>query len=76
MEERKQLISLVLSNLRIENDKVLYDVQKPFDLLVEANVCKRWRHLVAAFREGKVEIEIQFYRISRLYSEFNLKLPI
>ena len=50
MEERKQLITLVLSNLRIENDKVLYDVQKPFDLIVKANVCKRWRPAVDYLR--------------------------
>ena len=42
VEERRQLIKLVLSNLRVENEKVLYEVVKPFDLLVEKGKCKEW----------------------------------
>lgn len=34
VDEKRQLIKLVLSNLRIENENVLYDVQKPFDLII------------------------------------------
>jgi hypothetical protein len=38
VEERRQLIKLVLSNLRIEDDVVCYDAVKPFDtLLVSAD---------------------------------------
>ena len=33
VEEKRQLIKLVLSNLRVEDENVVYDVQKPFDLL-------------------------------------------
>ena len=35
VDERRQLIKLVLQNLRVEDEKVLYDVQKPFDLIVK-----------------------------------------
>jgi len=41
-EERRQLIKLALSNLRVEGGKVRYDVQKPFDLLVKAGECQVW----------------------------------
>ncbi len=43
VEERRQLIKLLLSNLSIEDENIVYDVQKPFDLLLNATDCKRWR---------------------------------
>ena len=35
VEERRQLIKLVLSTLRLDGKNIVYDVQKPFDLIVE-----------------------------------------
>ena len=32
--ERKPLISLVLSNLQVKDEKVLYDVRKTFDAIM------------------------------------------
>ncbi len=46
VEEKRQLIKLVLSNLRIENEKELYDIQKPFDLIVNCHDRQFWRGLV------------------------------
>lgn len=43
VEERRQLISLVLQNVRIEGKNVVWDVQKPFDLLVKHDEGERWR---------------------------------
>jgi len=43
VDERRQLIKLVLQNLRIEDEKLLYDVQKPFDLIVKNGDRKLWR---------------------------------
>lgn len=38
VEEKRQLLKLVLQNLRIEGDKVCYEAVKPFDsILVSAN---------------------------------------
>ena len=38
VEERRQLLKLVLSNLRVEGSNVCYDAVKPFDsILVSAN---------------------------------------
>ena len=36
MEEKRQLIKLVLSNVRIEAKNVLYTVQSPFDLILKS----------------------------------------
>jgi len=50
VEERRQLIKLVLSNLRIENEKVLWDVQKPFDLIANCSDRIEWRQTVGTLR--------------------------
>jgi len=43
VEERRQLIKLVLSNLRIEGENVLYEAQKPFDLILKHADSQVWR---------------------------------
>lgn len=43
VEERRQLIKLVLSNLRIEGENLLYEVTLPFDLIVNCNDRQSWR---------------------------------
>lgn len=43
VEERRQLIKLVLSNLRIEGDMILYELHKPFDILVKNANSLFWR---------------------------------
>ena len=50
VEERRQLIKLVLSNLRVEDEYVLYDVQKPFDLIVKTADSKLWRQTLGTLR--------------------------
>lgn len=41
-EERRQLIKLVLSNLRIEDEKLLWDANKPFDLILKSTDSQLW----------------------------------
>lgn len=43
VEERRHIIKLLLSNLRIEGENVLYDVASPFNLIVECNDRQLWR---------------------------------
>lgn len=43
VEEKRQLLKLVLSNLRIDDGKVLYDVQKPFNFIMDCHDSKSWR---------------------------------
>ena len=42
VEERRQLIKLVLLNLRVEGEKIVYEAQKPFDSILEASDCQLW----------------------------------
>jgi hypothetical protein len=41
IEEKRQLIKLILSNLRIDGDNLVWDVQKPFDLFLNVNECNQ-----------------------------------
>lgn len=43
VEGKRQLIKLVLSNVRVTDGKVLYDVKKPFDLIVNCSEGQLWR---------------------------------
>lgn len=43
VEEKRQLTKLVLSNLRLTGRNIVYDAQKPFNLILEATDDIRWR---------------------------------
>ncbi|MDR3646324.1 MAG: hypothetical protein P4L22_02150 [Candidatus Babeliales bacterium] len=43
VEERRQFINLVCSNLIIEDDKVLWELRKPFDLILNCSDNLLWR---------------------------------
>jgi site-specific DNA recombinase len=43
MEEKREVLSLVLSNPVIENGTIRYDYKKPFDMFVNVNDLKKWR---------------------------------
>ncbi len=43
VEEKRQLIKLVLSNLQVDDGKIVYDVQKPFNLIVNCSDDQVWR---------------------------------
>jgi site-specific DNA recombinase len=42
VEEKRQLIKLILSNLRIDGEKIVYEAQKPFDLLINCSERQAW----------------------------------
>ena len=42
VEEKRQLINLILQNLKLDGKKLLYDVQKPFDLIVDCLDRQSW----------------------------------
>ncbi len=43
VEEKRHLIKLVLSNLRIEGESLLWEAQKPFDMILKTADSKLWR---------------------------------
>ncbi len=42
VEEKRQLIKLVLQNLRLEDEKLLWDAQKPFDAILNVSDSQPW----------------------------------
>ncbi|WP_157680703.1 hypothetical protein [Bacteriovorax sp. Seq25_V] len=47
-EEKRELISLVLSNPVIEDASVRYDYKKPFDMFVDMENIEKWRRILKA----------------------------
>jgi len=43
VEERRQLIKLVLSNLRLEGENIAYDALSPFNLILNSADSNLWR---------------------------------
>lgn len=42
IEQKRQLINFLLSNLRLKGKTLLYDVNKPFDVMLNSNKCSEW----------------------------------
>ena len=43
VEEKRQLIKLVLQNLRLKDEKLVWDAHKPFDLILNCSDRQLWR---------------------------------
>jgi len=57
VEERRQLIKLVLSNLRVEDKLVRYDAVKPFDTILNYADGQLWLPLKDAFINRELEFD-------------------
>ena len=42
IEQKRQLINFLLSNLQLKGKTLLHDVNKPFDAILNANKCSDW----------------------------------
>lgn len=80
MEGKRQLIKLVLPNLRVEGEDMLYDVARPFDEILKYADYKEWRLIVDMFCNGGIEMDITLQRTQTAFSLlfdqlFRVKLP-
>lgn len=66
VEERRQLIKLLLSNVRIVDEKVLYDVTKPFDLIINCSDRLLWRQALCTLRTFRWSKLSNFLRLPKL----------
>ncbi len=67
VEEKRQLIKLILSNVRLEDENVVWDVQKPFDLFINATDSNQWRQTLGTlrtFRWSSLKPQLQLSRIT------------
>jgi hypothetical protein len=60
LEERRQLIKLVLSNLRVEGKKVEYDAIKPFNTILDYADRQAWLAVVDEIRTGIAPNSIEY----------------
>jgi hypothetical protein len=50
VEQKRQLINFLLSNLQLRGKKLEYTLKKPFDVLVDLDYRSNWLARVAKFR--------------------------
>ena len=43
VEEKRQLLTLVLQNIKLDGEKIVYEAQKPFDMMINATQSLKWR---------------------------------
>jgi len=63
VEEKRQLITLVLQNVKMDGKKIVWDVQKPFDLMIEAGSGEDWRQTrgtLRTFRWTNIKEQLKF----------------
>ena len=71
VEERRQLIKLVLSNTRIEGKKVRFEAQKPFNQILDFADRQAWLPLLNAFRNREIEFVFSFENIKTVFECLN-----
>ena len=42
VDQKRQIINFVLSNLKLKGQKLLFELKKPFDAIYEANIHSNW----------------------------------
>ena len=72
VEEKQLLARLMLTNLRLKDDKLLYDWVRPFDVVVEYASCSKWRALEDTFRNQEVEFELNKVILEQVFSKSEL----
>jgi len=73
VEERRQLLKLVLQNLRVEGKTVRYDALKPFNEILNYNDNQLGLPLVDMFRKREIEIDIRLESLKLFYENANLE---
>ena len=73
VEEKRQLVKLVLSNLRIEDGKVQYSLIKPFDAIVNCSVSQLWLPLVDMFSSRTLQLEVSHVNLKTLLQNIQIE---
>ena len=73
VEERRQLIKLVLSNTRIEGKKVRFEAQKPFNQILDFADRQAWLPLLNVFRNREIEFDFSFGYIKTVLEGFDFQ---
>lgn len=68
IEERRQLVKLVLSNLNVEGKKVRYDAIKPFDTILNYADSQLWLPLKDLFINRNIEFSTTLPEVKTNFS--------
>lgn len=72
VEERRQLLKLVLSNLRVEGKTVRYEAVKPFDTILNYADRQSVLPLVNIFKNRQIEFGFSFQNIKTVFETFRV----
>lgn len=74
VDQKRRLISFVLSNLTLEGKKLRFNLKEPFDAILQANERSEWLPLVDAFRTNLYDSILSFTgKFSSLLEERELQ---
>ncbi len=62
LDEKRRIINILLLNLEMNAEKLVFTVRKPFDLIVDLGKCHTWLPIVGKFRTNYDDI---MYTIKR-----------
>jgi hypothetical protein len=73
VEEKRQLIKLILSNVRLVDENIVYDAQKPFNLILKTADSKLWRPTRDQFLNGNMILGVNLQHIQTVFSTFGMQ---
>lgn len=70
IEQKRALVNFVFANLELKGDKLLYSLNKPFDMFANTSDLQEWRELVDNLRtDNEIRTALQHYSIPLILKE-------
>ena len=69
VEQQRQLLKFVFSNLYLDGKKLHYDLNKPFDAIMQLSKCSKWYTLVDILRTDCYQEILNLYNHIRAYKQ-------
>ena len=57
-DEKRQITNIILSNLKLNGDKLVYDYNQPFNMIEKYVRCSEWHAVIDAFRSHEVVFDV------------------
>lgn len=73
VDKKRQLIKLILQNLKIDAENIFWELHEPFDKLLKCSEDKVWRYLVDMFRDGQIKFSISLQLFKTVIESFKLQ---
>lgn len=76
IEERRQLINLVLQNLRLNGKNIVFETNKPFDTLLDCNDRQLWLGTADILLHRRLDLDYSLGELQTVFSRFNIPVPV